>query len=801
MKTLTTIALILFSIVLNAQKTETYTQTVRGTVFDKTSAMPLPGATVILLNTNPVIGTTTDADGEFTLENIPVGRISLQITFIGYEPAILKNLLLTSGSELVLNVALEEQVIVTDDIVVKAGQRKNETINKLATNSARSFSVEETERYAGSLGDPSRMAANFAGVSMVNDSRNDIVIRGNSPAGLLWRLDGVEIPNPNHFGAAGTTGGPVSILNNNLLTNSDFFTSAFPAQYGNAMSGVFDLKMRNGNNKKREYLGQIGFNGFELGMEGPFKKGKKASYLANYRYSTLDIMNKLGLDFGVGQAIPQYQDLTFKINLPGIKFGKLSMFGMGGLSYIELHDSEVAAANGKSDNNYNLGGVDLDFGSDMGVIGLSHLYFFNEKTRLSTHLAIQASRSKTYIDSLKFENDGSVIPNSNYPYYGSESKEIKYSVSTHLKTKFDAQNYGEIGFYYDLYHVTYLDSVKTNDPLFNGFKPNLNTSGNISVARVYAQWQHKFNNKLRLNTGVYSQYVDISKEQTFEPRLGIKYILSGKHTLSAGYGFHTQMQPRLYYFITSYLDDGSTVETNKNMKLSKSHQYVLAYDYLISNNFRFKAELYYQYLFDIPVSQSIPQFSILNTGDSFGGLFPDSLVNKGNGKNYGLELTLEKFLSNNFYFLSTLSIYQSFYTGYDKVERNTAFNNNYVYNILGGYEFNISKHASLSLDIKSTYAGGKPYVPIDLDASIESNQTEYIWDKAYDQKFDDYFRLDLRISFKLNSKKISQEWAMDLQNLTNHKNIYSQNYNARTKSIAYDYQTGFFPMMLYRIKF
>lgn len=169
------------------------------------------------------------------------------------------------------------------------------------------------------------MAANFAGVSIVDDSRNDIIIRGNSPIGLLWRLDGVEVPNLNHFSAAGTTGGPVSMINNNLLANSDFFTSAFPAEYGNAMSGVFDLKMRNGNNQKREYVGQIGFNGFELGAEGPFKKGE-GSYIVNYRYSVLGLMSKIGMKSGTGDATPYYQDLSFKINLPRTKIGKLSLF-------------------------------------------------------------------------------------------------------------------------------------------------------------------------------------------------------------------------------------------------------------------------------------------------------------------------------------------------------------------------------------------------------------------------------------------------------------------------------------------
>jgi hypothetical protein len=148
------------------------------------------------------------------------------------------------------------------------------------------------------------MASNFAGVSGANDARNDIIIRGNSPSGLLWQLEGLNIPNPNHFGSLSSTGGPVSMLNNNVLDKSDFMTSAFPAQYGNALSGVFDLSLRNGNNEKYEFLGQVGFNGFELGAEGPFSKNSKSSFLINYRYSTLALFQQIGINFGTGSATP-----------------------------------------------------------------------------------------------------------------------------------------------------------------------------------------------------------------------------------------------------------------------------------------------------------------------------------------------------------------------------------------------------------------------------------------------------------------------------------------------------------------
>jgi len=790
------VVFLIYSSIVFAQNTE-YTQTIRGKVIDKQSQQVLPGATVVLINSDPKVGTITDFDGEFKLENVAVGRQGVQISFMGYNPSVIGNLNLTSGKEIVLTIELEEQTVLTEEIIIKANQPKDRAINEMATVSARSFTIEETERYAGSLGDPSRMVSNYAGVAMTNDSRNDIIIRGNSPSGLLWRLDGFEIPNPNHFGALGTTGGPVSMLNNNLLTNSDFYTGAFPAEYGNAYSGVFDLNMRSGNNSTHEFVGQIGFNGFELGAEGPFSKEGKASYMANYRYSTLGVMSAMGLEFGTGQAIPQYQDLTFKLNFPSVKYGRFTLIGIGGLSYIELHDSDKDEQN--SDSNYDYAGVDLDYGSDMGILGLSHLYFFNEKTRIETFLSVLATRSNTGIDSLEFNTDGSIIPNSNYAFYGLDATEIKYSVSTHLKTKHNAKNSTVFGIYYDLYHVNYLDSVLDQD--INGYRRSYDVAGNVALLRGYAQWQHRFNDKTTLNTGLYAQYIDINDEISVEPRIGFKYKLTDRQTFSAGYGLHSQSQPRHYYLVQTMLDDGSYIFTNKELKLTKSHQFVVGYDILFSNNFRIKTEAYYQSLYDVPVSPQYTEFSMINTGDSFGGQITDSLLSEGTGTNYGIELTVEKFFSKGYYFLATASVFESKYKGYSGTERNTAFNGNFVANVLGGYEFKIGKHSALTSDLRVVYSGGKRYIPIDLDASKEENFTQYDWAKAYEQKFDNYFRTDLRLGFKMNGRRINQEWAIDLQNITNCKNIYSQSYNPRTDDISYDYQTGFFPMFLYRIQF
>jgi hypothetical protein len=337
MKTVWKISLFVIFI-SNSLLAQVITQTIKGTIYDKQSQVPLPGVVVQVLNTNPVLNATSNEKGEFKISNVPIGRWQIKIQLIGYKEKYI-TVILNSGKESISVVELEEHVIQGEEVEVIAEQDKTKTNNKMSTVSSRVFSAEEAARYAGSRNDPARMAANFAGVSGANDSRNDIIIRGNSPLGILWRLNGLDIPNPNHFGNAGSTGGPISILNNNTLDNSDFMSGAFAADYGNATSGVFDLKMRQGNTEKFEFLGQVGFNGFELGAEGPLNKKKNASFLLNYRYSTLSVFNALNMDFGTGDAIPQYQDITFKTDFATNKFGKFSFWGIGGISYIALLES------------------------------------------------------------------------------------------------------------------------------------------------------------------------------------------------------------------------------------------------------------------------------------------------------------------------------------------------------------------------------------------------------------------------------------------------------------------------------
>jgi hypothetical protein len=787
------VELTLIFLILIISKTifaQDFTQTIRGTILDKQSHSPVPGVTVILLDSTKNIGTTTDVDGNFEIKSLPIGRISIKAFLMGYAPVVFRNLILNAGKELIVNIELEEQVNDLKEVVVKSGYDKREAINEMATVSARSFSVEETNRFAGSLGDPSRMAMNYAGVAVAGDSRNDIVIRGNSPTGLLWRLDGINIPNPNHFGSLGTTGGPVSILNNNLLDNSDFMTGAFPAEYGNAISGAFDLKMRHGNNEKHEFLGQIGFNGFEVGAEGPIGKKKKSSYLANYRYSTLGLLNDLGIRFGYS-SIPQYQDLSFKVDIPtGIKYGRFSLFGIGGKSYIELLDKD------KKEGDFTVSGFaeDTYFRSNMGVIGLKHVLFFNEKTSQQICLAISGTQNIVEVDSL-YQNKEKKIQR-----YGNNSSETKYSFSYSINKKFASRNSINFGLIADLIHFNYSDSVLR---LSSYYQTLTQSSGTSALVQGFFKWQHRFTDALVLNSGIHYQQFALNNSIAVEPRLGLKWFFKKNQSFSIGAGMHSQMQNTSLYFYETRHSDGTYARTNESLGFTKSNHFVIAYDNQLSDNWRIKVESYYQQLYDVPIESKLSTYSTLNFGADYVTPDQDSLVNGGRGKNYGIEFTLEKFFSRKYYFLLTTSIFDSKYVASDGIERNTAFNGNYTANLLAGAEFNLdnSKRKILTVNGKFNLAGGKRYIPIDLEASKLKNEASYDFDHSYENKFKDYSRFDMKIGFKLNGKKVTQEWSLDIQNILRQKNIFQRVYNPVKQTIETEYQLGFFPMVTYRILF
>lgn len=762
------------------------TSVVRGTVIDQQSQYPLPGVAVIITGTDPVQGSVTDADGRFRIQGVSVGRITVQATYLGYEPAVLPGLLLSTGKELEINIQLAESLTELQAVEVSAGADVTKSVNEMSTVSTRTLSMEEARRFSGTLQDVARMAQNYAGVGTASDDRNDIIVRGNSPTGVLWRLEGIDIPNPNHFATLATTGGPISLINANNLAVSDFSTSAFAAEYGNALSGVFDLKLRSGNKDKREYMAQIGFNGLELGAEGPFKKGGQASYIINARYSFLDVLTSMGVDFGTGAAVPEYQDLTFKVDLPTEKAGRFTVFGIGGNSFINFKAEDSGENNLYASDNEN-----QQFQSLTGIAGMSHTYFFNEKVFGKLTLAVTSGGTEGWIDTLSAGSPDTRI-------FGVYQRQNEWKGNYTLNAKLNAKNTLRAGVMYTLFDFDVRDSVLYDGGLYFSER---DFEGQTGLARVFGQWQYRPAEAWTFNTGIYSQYFAYNETRSIEPRIGVRYRINENQSLSLGGGMHSQLQPIVTYFNREEGDNGEVLANNRDLGFNRALHAVLGYDLQLGQHMRLKSELYYQHLYDIAVDRAPSSFSMLNSGADF--LIPNNgnLVNAGIGTNYGIELTLERFLHKGFYFLLTSSLFESTYEGSDGVERNTAFNGNYVFNLLAGKEFKVGENNAITVDFKTTIAGGRWFSPILLDASVSAGEEVRDDQNAFSEQFDPYRRTDFKVGFRMNRKKYSQAISLDIRNIANRENVFIQNFDNRSNQVETIYQTGFFPMVLWNIWF
>lgn len=764
------------------------TQNIRGRVLDTQTNLPLIGANVVVIGSDPIKGAATDIDGYYRIEGLELGRYDLLCTYIGYSEAQAENILLTSGKEVPVNFALIEGVT-GDEIVVSAVKEKDAVESGIAVISAKTITSQQSKRFSGTRGDVARTVSGLAGVTANDDSRNDIVIRGNSPAGLLWRVEDVDIPNPNHFGALGATGGPVSMLNNNVLDRSLFLTGAFPAVYGNATSGVFDLGLKKGNRDKREYMFQIGFAGVEAGIEGPFSKQSNATYIVNYRYSVLGLIADLGLlDIGTGSGIPAYQDLTFNVNVPTKKAGEFNLFGIAGKSDIEFKPDPDEDTNFFSgDNDY------LNYATEMGVAGVSHRYYFDNKT----YGKLTLSGTHTAVNT---ESDTLTLAGVAVPVFRDDSSLDRFAARYEISRKFNVKNSVRLGVVANRLNFAFLDSVAQEE---GGFLRGRDFDGNAWLNQSFLQWQHRFSDATTLNVGLFFQHFNLNDSKSLEPRLGLSHRVSPTFSLNFGAGRYSQLQAFQMYFLQTELDNGEFIQTNRELDFSLSDQVALGFAWDFSEGWNLKFETYYQSLSNIPVDPNYDgrMYSALNEGANFNVPSRDSLQNEGTGRNVGLELSIEKSYEKGFYVLGTLSLFDSTYKGSDGVERSTAFSNNLIANLLLGKEFVLNEKFAITTDAKATFAGGRRYTPIDLAASISDGETVLVSDSRFSERFDDYFRLDFKVGIRQNMKRVSQTWSIDLQNATDNKNVFGQAYDAANQSIETTYQLGRYPVIDYVLEF
>lgn len=758
-------------------------QNIHGTVTDKASGHPLPDVT-ILLKDIPGTGTTTDEKGRFTLSGIPVGRHTVEASFLGYETGIFREILVTSAKEVYLEIPLEEMIRELNEVVVRPQIDKEQPLNKMATTGARMLSVEEAARYAGGMDDPARLVSSFAGVAS-NVSSNGISIHGNAPHLLQWRMEEVEIPNPNHFADISTLGGGIlSSLSSLVLGNSDFFTGAFPAEYGNAVSGVFDMKLRNGNNRKVENTIQAGILGLDVASEGPLSKKHRASYIFNYRYSTTGLLNSIypGLDLG---GTLDYQDLNFKFNIPTRRAG---IFSVWGTSLIDTYKNDFKADPEEwvhTHDNYLSKSKQY-----MAAGGIGYRYYFADNALLRATLAATYS-------GMKATEDAHEADLTQYPSLKQKSDNINLILTASYDKKFSARHSNKTGFTYTrmLYDTEMHLAPWEKAPLRTVSEGN----GQTDLISAYTNSSIRLADHFTVSAGLNSQILTLNKHWTLEPRVGFRWEPSAKSTFALAYGLHSRMEKTDVYFVHSKMSGEAQV--NKDLDFTKAHHLMLTFSHKLSENLLLKVEPYAQFLYDVPVIAD-SSYSVLNRKTFY---VEEALVNMGKGRNIGVDITLEKYLSHGFYYLISATIFDSKYRGGDGVWYNTRFNRRYILNTLAGKEWMTGRRKQniLGINAKLTLQGGERYSPLDLEASMNQPDKEAQYDetRAFAEQYQPMFIANFSVSYKINRKKVSHEFAIKAINVTGTKEYYGYHYNLKTGTMELNGMSTPISNVSYKLEF
>lgn len=753
-----------------------FSQTLKGNVIDSESKIPVRFASIIIEKNTIIKTSESDSNGLFRFENLPIGRYDMIVKCVGYETTIVRELLVTSGKQLDVQITLIPKIKTLSEIIVKP---ENQIIN---TPSTHTLSIDQTNRYAATWGDVARMAMSFAGVNSVGDQSNELVIRGNSPKGLLWMIEGVEVPSPNHFSSEGASGGLISALNTAVLRNSTFYTGAFPANYGNATSGVFDIRLRNGNNEKRESNFTFGLLGIDVGSEGPFSKKYKSSYLFNYRFANTQFIKSLGLVNVLRVATPKFQDLTFKVNFPFRK-ANLSVWGIGGKNVTNFTLQSFLQADNRA--NFYASGANLAIQLNKNIFWETILSFSgNETINNYRELSSNQTESKTSELSYSF-----LRLSTNF------TKKISQNNTAQFGTILSQKNYRLQGESEELFFIN-------QKPYLTG-NQNLNNKGSTFFLQGYFLWR-KRTNKTTLTTGLHSSLFMLNKKYTIEPRVSLNHQINKKVFFNVGLGLHSRLEPiSVYLFENNFTLNGAPANSNfkinnKNLDITKSFHSVIGLTYLPNDKWRINSEIYYQHLFSVGVGDStmlkgVGYLSLINQLNS---TTVDPWIAKGKGENYGWELTVERNLNKGIYCLFTSSVFRSMYSTLEGNNLPSRFDNRFVFNFLAGKEWQIGKNL-LNINIRNTWAGGIRMRPVSIRNGVPV--TDY--SQGYTSHLSNFYRLDFKINYILNFKKTTSTFSLDINNLTNRSNPLFRIYNSVTKQFETTYQLGLLPVVNYRLNF
>lgn len=731
-----------------------------------------------------VLGTSSDivftgvpkGSGVFSFDIVNPGRYVLSVSHAGYEK-VQQEILVVSARRTEVVVQLREYQNILDEVeIVSTRSHSYEPGEHSITN-------EKALRLPANFFDPVRVINSYPGVMTANDQNNTIVIRGNSPAGLLWRINGLDVVNPNHLANAGTFsdkpasyGGGVNIISSQLMERTDFYTGSLPARYGNALSGAIDMKLRGGDTTDYHYTAQASLIGMDLGAEGPIGKSRRTSFLVNYRYSTVGLLSNLGVKFGDEDI--SFQDLTFSLNSLLAHGGSLSWFGFVGSSNNNFEHKKSAEWEVDKDQ------YDIDYSSKNFGTGLVYSKPIKSAVNVSAGISASGSNQKR-----NQEASPEVDPGLTYIIYEDKFKFNKVLVSAFGRLQAKLNNYQvETGVQVN-YQTDYLTTSNiSQDGAFTFESKRWGTVEGM-LFQPYAQWKVLISDKWNAQTAVRYVYYMYNQTGSVEPRIGMEFLPTANSSLKLTYNLVSQVQSAATY-----------LNGNKNLELTKSHHLDLGYSYVSEKGLKLSSALYYQVLFDVPVQgDDETSYSLLNSIEVYP---PAELISTGVGKNYGIELLAEKAFFDKSYFIAGASYYKSQYKGSDDIERSTRFDGGYSVNLTYGREWTKMKKQSqrtFGVSSRLMYLGGlreTPIIPVQ-----EEIGTVYDDARAFENKLKDYFRLDLRLNWRKDKNNYTRTIAIDIQNVFNVQNEAYHYYDHLKQKVTTQYQLGLIPVLVYRIDF
>ncbi len=765
---------------LNAQSY----QTVKGTILESFTEKPVEGASIKIIKDGVSIAKAlSGADGQFKIDQVELGTYDILFSHVSFNSFISPGVEISMSKEIVLNILMEAKINTLDGVEVTPPKLRGQPSNNMASTSSYSIQADDAKRIAGGLDDPIRVAGTLPGVtSSPGFSENFISIRGNSPRTLKYQMEGIELANPTHFSRIGSSGGTFTIFSLQLLDKSDFYTGAFSAEYGNALGGVFDAKLRKGNNEKHEHILQVGVLGIDLASEGPLSKKNKASYAVNYRYGLVGLARLIGYP-----TQPTYQDLSLTVNFPLTLRSNLKLFAIGGTS---LRDRT-----GESDSTLweeSLDRTNLLLESSMMTAGLVFKHFIRENTVFKfTGAASYTDQS----DNKQYITDSYSLINQRTNEYSSRPVSMAVSV----KHKFSKRHYHITGGSWNItWHKwlasRYFFNSSNLVTLFDGH-------GYSSEAKAYTQSKFLITKKLTLNLGIHLFNYNVNNNTVVEPRAHLNYKIAENHSLSASFGMHSQAENYATYFVFGTDSLGQLSQPNNNLDLVRSNHFVIGYKGKVWTNHRLRVEAYYQQLYDVPVSPS-GAFSTLNIAE-----LQDlrALTNAGTGENYGLDFGFERYTDNGLYYILNASVYRSLYTAADGIERSTGNDNQYNIKFLIGKEYKLrkkeGKYKAFSWNTNLATVGGQPYTPINL--ALSEIEQETVLDETQTNSLRDnpLVYLDFTFSYKINKNNRRNVWTLQIKNLFSNGNAIYREYDTILMEEVTVPSSSIFPVISYRLEF